>query len=227
MKFYNNLLDGNCTNATNKPQINVTVAGDKDVEIVGNTVIGPGEATTNGGIGVSNMVNIPGTNNVLIEGNDVADNRYGIALCGGMNAVINDNYLLNNDCESNPMNGGSGVSIYYMGTPLDVYMEGNHIEGHFWGITNITLVAGAGPNLNLGCIDEENYNPGGNVFVNNGTGGVLYDLYNNSPMTVYAQNNIWNVEVQDEESIEEVIFHKKDNDTLGEVIFMPAGTPEK
>jgi hypothetical protein len=81
----------------------------------------------------------------------------------------------------------------------------------------------SGPNLNLGNLeDEDNYNPGGNVFINNGNNGVLYDLYNNSANTVYAQGNTWNVEVQDQESIEGVIFHKNDNSALGEVIFMPA-----
>ena len=81
----------------------------------------------------------------------------------------------------------------------------------------------SGPNLNLGNLEDgDNYNPGGNVFINNGNNGVLYDLYNNSANTVYAQGNTWNVEVQDQESIEGVIYHKNDNSALGEVIFMPA-----
>lgn len=221
--FSNNYLYKNCWNATNKPQINVTVGGYKKVEIKNNEVVGPAEITTNGGIAVSNMVNIEGTNKVLIEGNDVQDNRYGITLYGAMNATINDNYLLNNNYESNAMNGGSGLSFYYMGTELNIMMSGNHIEGHFWGITNISMTGTSGPNLNLGNLeDDDNYNPGGNVFINNGNNGVLYDLYNNSANTVYAQGNTWNVEVQDQESIEEVIFHKNDNSALGEVIFMPA-----
>lgn len=221
--FSNNELYKNSWNATNKPQINVTVGGDKSVEILNNTVIGPAEVTMNGGIAVSNMVNLTGSNNVLIEGNDVQDNRYGITLYGAMNATINDNYLLNNNYESNAMNGGSGLSFYYMGTELNIMMSGNHIEGHFWGITNISMTGTSGPNLNLGNLeDEDNYNPGGNVFINNGNNGVLYDLYNNSANTVYAQGNTWNVEVQDQESIEGVIFHKNDNSALGEVIFMPA-----
>lgn len=222
--FQNNYLYKNCWDASNKPQINVTVGGNLPVEITGNTVIGPAEITKNGGIGVSNMVNLEGTNIVIISDNDVSDNRYGITLYGGMNATITGNHLLNNSYEENAMNGGSGLSFYYMGMEQNIYMSDNHIEGHLWGITNISMVAGDGPNLNLGNIEEgDNYNPGNNVFINNGNGGVLYDLYNNSSKTVYAQGNIWNVEVQDQESIEEVIFHKNDNDTLGEVIFMPAG----
>jgi len=48
----------------------------------------------------------------------------------------------------------------------------------------------------------------------------LYDLYNNSPNTIYAQGNTWNVTIQDSISIEEVIYHKNDDPTLGEVIYM-------
>jgi hypothetical protein len=97
------------------------------------------------------------------------------------------------------------------------------MEGGLWGIT---IVTGA-PNVNLGKIenrDAEDYNPGNNTFVNNGNGGVLYDLYNNSTNTVYAQGNTWNVNEQTEEEIEKVVFHQHDNASLGQVIFMPAAT---
>ena len=214
----------NCQTAYNKPQINLTPGGDGVCKVLRNTIIGPAEVTMNGGICVSNMLGLAGTNNVEIIGNEVSDNRYGIALYGQMNAVVNDNVLMNNNYESKPMNGGSGVSIYGMGVQ-NVYMSGNHIEGHYWGITNIKYTAD--PFLNLGNLTEgDNYNPGGNVFVNNGNGGVLYDLYNNSTADVMAQGNTWNVAVQDEASIEEVIFHKVDNASLGLVTFMPAGQGE-
>lgn len=222
--FQDNYLYKNSLSAKNKPQINVTVGGQSGVKILRNVVIGPAEVTTNGGIAVSNMMSLVGSHVVEISDNEVSDNRYGIALYGQMNAVINDNVLMNNNYESNPMNGGSGVSLYGIGVQ-NVYMSGNHIEGHFWGITNIKYYAN--PNLNLGNLTEgDNYNPGGNVFVNNGNGGVLYDLYNNSTADVMAQGNIWNVDVQDEESIEGVIYHKVDQSNLGLVTFMPAGSAE-
>ena len=72
--------------------------------------------------------------------------------------------------------------------------------------------------------NDPDYNPGNNTFVNNGNGGVLYDLYNNSTNTVYAQGNTWNVSEQTEEEIEKVVFHQNDNASLGQVIFMPAAT---
>lgn len=222
--FKDNYLYKNSNNARNRPQINVTVAGDSKVEITGNTVVGPGEITTNGGIAVANLLGIAGSNEVLIQGNKVSDCRYGITTNGVMDVRIIDNTLENNKWDSNPMNGGSGVSIYNAAGGQKIYMSGNTISGHLWGITNIGNVnGGTGPSLNLGNLTKGNdYNPGGNVFRDNGNGGILYDLYNNSPLTVYAQGNTWNVTVQDEQSIEQVIYHQTDNPQLGKVIFMPA-----
>ena len=60
--------------------------------------------------------------------------------------------------------------------------------------------------------------------MNNGNNGELYDLYNNSANTVYAQGNRWNVSEQTQEQIETVIYHKHDNSSLGEVIYWPAAT---
>lgn len=90
---------------------------------------------------------------------------------------------------------------------------------NLWGIT---IVSGGNVNIGKLCVDstDSEFNPGLNVFVNNGNNGILYDLYNNSPNTIYAQGNTWNVEVQDSVSIEEVIYHKNDDPNLGEVIFM-------
>lgn len=222
--FKDNKVYKNSRTARNRPQINVTVAGDGDVEITGNTIVGPGEVTTNGGIAISNMTGIAGANRVLIEANKVSDCRYGIMTNGVMNVRIIDNVLENNKWDSNPMNGGSGVSLYNSKGGQKVYMRGNTIRGHLWGITSIgSVVDGKGPSLNLGNLTQGgDYNPGSNVFSDNGNNGVLYDLYNNSPITVHAQGNTWNAAKQNEEGIEAVIFHRNDDAALGEVIFMPA-----
>ncbi len=226
--FQDNYLYKNSADASNRPQINVTVAGDGVCKILNNIVIGPAEITKNGGIAVSNLMGLSGANKVEISGNEVSDCRYGITLNGVMDAVINNNILKNNCYESNPNNGGSGVSLYNSNGGMVVYMSGNHIEGHLWGITNIgNPSTGTGPVLNMGNLTEgDDYNPGGNVFINNGNNDVLYDLYNNCPIDVMAQGNKWNVEVQDEASIEEVIVHKKDIESLGLVTFMPAASAE-
>jgi hypothetical protein len=82
--------------------------------------------------------------------------------------------------------------------------------------------------VNAGRIEEGGeYSPGLNTFKDNGNGGQLYDLYNYSAITVYAQGNTWNVSEQTEEQIETVIFHQNDDSSLGKVIFMPAAVETK
>ena len=205
----------------NTPQLNLTVAD--NVVIRGCTIEGDPEKTMVGGIVVANLMGYTDEMNTLIEDNIITDGRFGIATYMGQNVVIRNNTLKDNCHEVNPMNGGSGINVYDPFGKQKSYIEGNHIEGSLWGVT---IVGDNNTYANLGRIDveptSEDYNPGGNVFVNNGNGGQLYDLYNNSPSTVYAQGNTWNVSEQTEEQIESVIFHNHDDWTLGTVIFMPA-----
>ena len=210
----------NTTDNRNKPQINLTCAGDYDVYITGNQVIG-GQFTMSGGIGVSNMMGMGHTGKVYIEDNYITENRYGITTIGSMDAIIKNNTMIDNCYETNPNNGGSCVSIYDSSSSSNIYMEGNWMEGGLWGIT----VPTGAPNINLGKVEDpeaEDYNPGNNTFVNNGNSGVLYDLFNNGTATIWAQGNTWNVAEQTEENIEEVIYHQVDDPSKGLVIFMPA-----
>ena len=213
----------NTTANRNKPQINLTCAGDYDVVITDNQVIG-GQFNLSGGIGVSNMMGMGHTGKVYIENNYIADNRYGFTSIGSVDCIIRNNKMINNCYETNPNNGGSCVSIYDISSSSNIYMEGNWMEGGLWGIT----VPTGAPNINLGKIDDpqaEDYNPGNNTFVNNGNGGVLYDLFNNGTATIWAQGNTWNVAEQTEENIEQVIYHQVDDPSKGLVIFMPAKNP--
>ena len=210
----------NTTDNRNKPQINLTCAGDYDVYITGNQVIG-GQFTMSGGIGVSNMMGMGHTGKVYIEDNYITENRYGITTIGSMDAIIKNNVMIDNCYETNPNNGGSCVSIYDSSSSSNIYMEGNWMEGGLWGIT----VPTGAPNINLGKVEDpeaEDYNPGNNTFVNNGNSGVLYDLFNIGTATIWAQGNTWNVAEQTEENIEEVIYHQVDDPSKGLVIFMPA-----
>ena len=138
-----------------------------------------------------------------------------------MDAKILNNTIVENKYDSNPATGGSGISISDASKTATIYISGNHIENNLWGITVL-----GGKDVNIGKVADPtaaDYNPGGNVFKNNGNNGTIYDLYNNTQNTVYAQGNRWeSVDEQTEEKIETVIFHKHDNDKLGEVIFMPA-----
>ena len=199
----------------NVPQINITAANPLTIE--GCAINGNPVNNMVGGIGISNFMSYDA--DITISNCEIRDNRYGIGLVGpAANIRIKDCTLIDNRYETNPMNGGSGISLYDPYQQTKAVLSGNHIEGSLWGVTIIGC-----KDVNLGCLEEgENYNPGGNVFVDNGNNDQLYDLYNNSTLTVYAQNNTWNVSEQTKEQIESVIFHKHDNPQLGEVIYMPA-----
>ncbi|MBQ3959119.1 MAG: hypothetical protein II677_01380 [Muribaculaceae bacterium] len=107
----NNEFDKNSTQKRNRPQINMSAGGNHKMIIENNNVIGIGEVTLAGGIAVSNLLGGTATEVVEIRNNYVENNRYGITITGGMEALIEGNYLLNNNFESNPMVGGSGINI--------------------------------------------------------------------------------------------------------------------
>ena len=199
----------------NTPQLNLTASS--KIVINNCNIVGDTTHTMVGGIGISNFMSVENTD-ITISNTNVMKNRYGIGTVGPMNVRITGNYIIDNCYETNPMNGGSGISLYDPYMKTCAVMTGNYIKGSLWGVTVIGC-----KDVNLGCLDEgEHYNRGGNVFEANGNNGQLYDLYNNSSITVYAQNNTWNVSQQTEEQIETVIFHKNDDPSLGEVIYMPA-----
>ena len=206
----------------NTPQLNLTVA---DCIVVRScTIEGNPQNTMVGGIVVANLLGFEGDYVTVIKDNRITDNRFGIATYLSQKAFIVDNILVDNNHETNAMNGGSGINVYDPYQTQYTYISGNHIEGSLWGIT---LVGGKEANLGRTDVPESDsrYNPGRNLFRNNGNGGVLYDLYNNSPNIVYAQGNVWNVAVQREADIENVVFHRHDDASLGEVFFMPPGNP--
>lgn len=209
----------NGTANANTPQLNITTA--ENVTIKDCVIVGAPEHTKVGGIVVSNLVNLTGELNTLIENCEIRNNRFGVATYCEQTATIRNNVIVSNKYETNAMNGGSGINIYDPYMTQTITVTGNYIEDNLWGITVI-----GGRNVNIGKTEDptaDDYNPGLNVFLNNGNGGVTYDLYNNSANTVYAQGNYWkSVASQDQESIETVVFHKNDNPALGEVIFMPA-----
>ena len=203
----------------NVPQLNLTAS--ETIAINHCVVEGDSLLTMVGGIGIANGYGLDGFK-VSIEGCEITNNRYGVTTMGVMDVVIKDNILCNNKFEVNPNNGGSGISLYDPYYKQKAVITGNTIEKNLWGVT----VIGCG-DVNLGKTevgsDATDYNPGGNVFIDNGNNGIPYDLYNNSVNTVYAQGNVWSVPVQDAESIETVIHHKTDDPSLGEVVFLPAG----
>lgn len=201
----------------NYPQLNLTAS--PCVVVRNNVVTGDRTKTRGGGIMVADLLGVAQNPVTLVEDNDVSDNRYGIALYSGQKATVRYNNVVNNNTETTPANGGSGINIYDGSGTQETMITGNYIEGNLWGVTII-----GGAKINLGKTDKsaEDWNPGQNVFLNNGNEGVIYDVYNNSANTVYAQGNYWmTAATQDAEGIEAVIYHKNDDASLGEVIFTP------
>src|SRR5690606_23414093 len=151
----------------------------------------------------------------VIEDNTIQDNRYGIAVNGPTDYVlIKNNIIEDNNTQGSPNLGGSGINLIASSGMEDVILTGNQIRGNLWGIT---LQNEAKANLG----DDQN-NPGGNVFFNNGNGGAIYALFNNTPNTIMAKHNCW-VEngTGTLPEAENVISHIVDDPSLGEVIFAP------
>ena len=224
--FKENVINKPAASTRLYPGINLSATGPYDIIVEGNEVHGPAETTRSGGIALACLLGNPPTGTLYVRDNFVENCSYGITLTGPGNVIMENNIVLNNKYISDPNMGGSGLNITCNssgdGIIAKAYMRGNRIEGNVWGVTVIGNV-----DINAGKLnrDAEDYNPGENVFIDNGNGDpyVQYDWYNNTAATSYAQGNIWSVEVQDEEHIAQVIVDKADNDQLGEVIYMPAG----
>ena len=202
--------------------------GLEDVNILNNEVIGREVTTRAGGISVANLLGLAYSGTVNIKGNVVKYNSYGIACTGPFTSVIEDNTSIDNHYIADPNNGGSGINITANTGGATARIHNNYVEGNCWGVTLIgpkrTLEDGKwvvpenAISVDMGTEDE----PGGNVFVDNGNKGVLYDLYNNSAFDVPARGNTWNVDDQNDlEAIEDVIVHQVDNELYGLVDFAP------
>lgn len=204
----NTFRNNNLTN-NNRPQINMGPSGSNGIlRIRANEVIGNIDHHMVGGIAVSSLTGIP--TQMEINNNTVIYNRYGITAIGPVGGEISDNIIENNNAEINPMNGGSGISLY--NTSL-VKIRGNGIRGNLWGITLIQNTT-----ADLGTEED----PGNNKFSNNGNGGEIFALFNNTPNNISALHNCW---IEGEEStyedVEAVISHQEDDPTLGVVSFDP------
>lgn len=208
-----NHIEGNNTTNNNRPQINMGPSGEQDtIRIINNTVIGNRDLTMVGGISASSLVGV--TNKILIKENVVKDNRYGITSMGTSTGIIADNIIEDNNTEGQPMNGGSGINLF---STQMIYLTNNQIRRNLWGVT----LQGTAQ-VNLGSDDDEDFNPGGNIFNENGNEGQTYALFNNTTNTVKALHNCW-IEGQEStaEDVENVISHVIDDPALGEILFDP------
>ena len=212
LEFINNYLFKNTKLNSNRPQINMGASGvGATTKVLNNTIIGNRSNDKVGGISVSSLLGVENT--VLIDGNTVSDSRYGITVTGNnCSGTLSNNILTNNNVETNPINGGSGINLYGNGT---FKVEKNQIRGSLWGITLVNTTTADLGGGSLGSLGE-------NIFKDNGNGGQIYSLYNNTPNEVSATNNCWREdELSDDAMVEEVIFHQVDNSTLGLVNYKP------
>lgn len=212
--IFNNHIEANNQDNSNRPQINMgTTRATDTLKIIQNTIIGDPAVTRAGGIAVANFTG--GDLLAIIDDNIIQGNRYGITVIGANAfAYIRNNIIEDNNIEGNPNLGGSGISINTSAGPHLVVASGNEFRRNLWGITVIGEAT-----INLG--DDED-NPGGNIFSENGNNGVTYALYNNTSHEILAKHNCWiEGEESTEEDVEGVIFHSVDDESLGEVMFEP------
>ncbi len=185
--------------------ISIGLQGVNSPQIIDNHIIG-GYAKS-GGISVWN------TSNALISGNIIENCGYGI-LCFSVNAnprIVN-NIIRNNNINPDTTLWGFGIASNGNNAPV---IAGNEIYGHFYGVA---IVNGGQPNLgNLNNADTTD--DGRNYFLGNGIGNRRYELFNNNPLPIFAENNWWGT--ADPDSIEDRIVHKNDDDTYGLVDFLP------
>lgn len=205
---------GNNTSNVNKPQINLGPSGVDTTVIMNNIILGNPELTRAGGIAISALLG--GESHAIISGNQVRNNRYGIAAIGnGITSVIEGNIIEDNNTEGDPMLGGSGININATAENMHIILN-NQIRRNLWGIT----LQGNGI-ANIGEYGNDAIGAGGNVFSENGNNGQTYALYNNTPNIISAQGNCWledslNTTIAD---VENVIFDQADDSSLGEVIY--------
>jgi len=203
-------FDTNVTDEVNTPQINLGPGGNDTIRIVGNEIYTIMAEWYVGGVSVADLIG-NGSTKVLLKDNIIRENRYGYNQQGQtISSVILGNYFIDNNHEENPMNGGSGISIYGSSTNNKAVMRNNVITGNLWGITAIYY-----HDIDLGTEDDWGYNE----IHDNGNSGVIYDLYNNSACDLTAVGNDWGTMVNDE--IENHIYHKTDDPSLGLVTFYP------
>jgi len=200
----------------NTPQINLGTSGTDSIRIINCEIIGNPENIMAGGIAITTLAG--GSLKARVEGNIIRDNRYGIT-CYGSNiaSVIRGNEIVDNNTQNQPMLGGSGINFFGTATNQSL-VSGNIITGNLWGIT---IQGTAQPNF--GQLEGEIYNPGANTFKDNGNEGEIYDLYNNTPNTIMAQNNYWGTTNPD--TVEMHIFHQPDDPSLGLIEYLPLYNP--
>lgn len=214
-QIINNNIVCNVTLNENYPQINLGSGSENDtIRIVGNYIEGGGFSLS-GGIAIADLMGT-GNTKVLLKDNLICNNRYGYNQQGyNISSLILNNQFLDNNAETDPMNGGSGISIYGMDGNNKAILRDNVISGNLWGITTIYY-----NDVDMGTADD----PGHNIIFGNHNAAygedADYALYVNSFSDISAIGNYWGY--NDESFAESVIYHRPDlGDTFGQVSYLP------
>jgi len=210
--LYNEIYENNIANS-NVSQINLGTSGFGITVIKGNIIRGLY-------INAGGIATLPiGSLIINIENNIITHNRYGIALQNAnTNALIRGNVIDSNSIQGLPLLGGSGINFNGNST-LTAVVSRNFIRGNLWGIT---IQSTAKPNLgNLSNSDTSDN--GYNYIYGNSNSDTNYDLYNNTPDSIKAENNFWGTSNTD--TVEAHIFHHPDNPALGYVDYLPIYIP--
>lgn len=203
-------FDTNVTDNVNTPQINLGPGGNDTIRIVGNEVYTIMAQWYVGGVSVADLMGT-GSTKVLLKDNIIKEGRYGYNQQGQtISSVIVGNQFTDNYHEDNPMNGGSGISIYGTTVNNKAILRNNVITGNLWGITAIYL-----HDIDMGTEEDWGYNE----IHDNGNAGEVYDLYNNSACDIMAVGNNWGTII--EEEIADHIVDQIDDPSFGLVTFYP------
>ncbi|MBS1518484.1 MAG: T9SS type A sorting domain-containing protein [Bacteroidetes bacterium] len=206
----NNIIYENNTENANVPQINFGATGTGQMVIRGNVITGL--FNNSGGIAFLPIGSIA---DLVIENNIIRQNRYGIAILGGpANVYINNNIIDSNNIQGSPSLGGSGINFSGSSNLISTVTR-NKIRGNLWGIT---IQNTAKPNMG-DLTSPDTADIGLNEIYGNGNSGKIFDLFNNTPDSIKAENNYWGTDNLD--SVEAHIFHKPDSSALGYVDFIP------
>lgn len=211
----------NNTQNTNKPQLNLISGGDAPIVVEYCSIVGTGRNMV-GGIGFMNYMN-PGSNHIVLTGNTIIGHRYGMCAYSSspLDIELTDNRIIGNRFETNPNNGGSGISLYDMSeNSLVCRAEGNYIEGNLWGVTVLGKPAAVSFGY-MGDDDSIGQFMGKNTFIGNVNSDTDYEFFNNTSndLTIYAQGNIWGMGSQDSTLVASQVWDAHDAGGHGEVIF--------
>lgn len=210
--FLNNVTDN-----ANRPQINLGPSGADTARVTGCTLVGNPSSIESGNISMALLTG--GDGHIEISDCEISGARYGVNIYGGnLHSKVTGCVITGNNIQNEPMLGGSGISITGFGDNNQHEIRGNEFRENLWGITLIGTAQ-----ANLGEIDG--IGAGNNTFDDNGNGGNIFALFNNTENDIPAEGNCWiesNPDATPEE-VEDVISHLVDDSELGEVFFLPLG----